>query len=214
MGRLGNVLKFGDFSSGAVIQLFTMNSLRNPNSPVALHNRASSLTTPATTSAAYTPPATDSHEIVDPHLAACSCLCDATGRRGRADPVRDPPGISAPLRRTHDRNLPEIAYRSRIAEQQLAVAAVSASVMTRQRFSQEWIATAQTSCVIVAVAFNGTTRQHALLSSTPGQYPDNTASVFPAHVLPVFGRWSAYRRIPTAAVLCRFHHGYQGCNHG
>lgn len=43
MGRLGNVLKFGDFSSGAVIQLFTMNSLRNPNSPVALHNRASSL---------------------------------------------------------------------------------------------------------------------------------------------------------------------------
>lgn len=36
MGQLGNVLKFGDFSSGAVIQLFTMNSLRNPNSPVAL----------------------------------------------------------------------------------------------------------------------------------------------------------------------------------
>ncbi len=41
--------------------------------------------------------------------------------------LRDPPDISAPLRRTHDRNLPEIAYRPRIAEQQLAVAAVSAA---------------------------------------------------------------------------------------
>ena len=36
-------LNFSPFSSGAVIQLFTMNSLRNSNSPVALHNRASSL---------------------------------------------------------------------------------------------------------------------------------------------------------------------------
>lgn len=58
--------------------------------------------------------------------------------------------------------LPEVAYRPRIAEQQLAVAAVSARVMTRQRFSQERIAAAQASGIIVAVAFNGTTRQHAL----------------------------------------------------
>lgn len=161
MGRLGNVLKFGDFSSGAVIQLFTMNSLRNPNSPVALQPGII-LTTPATTSAAYIPPATDSHEIVDPHSATCLVLCDAKGHRRCGGPIRDPPGISVPLRRTHDRNPPRGRLSPRIAEQQLAVAAVSACVMTRQRFSQEWIATAQTSCVIVAVAFNGTTRQHAL----------------------------------------------------
>lgn len=34
--------------------------------------------------------------------------------------------------------------------------------MTRQRFSQERVTAAQASGVIVAVAFNGTTRQHAL----------------------------------------------------
>ena len=38
---------------------------------------------------------------------------------------------------------PEIAYRSRIAEQQLAVAAVSARVVTCQRFSQERVTAAQ-----------------------------------------------------------------------
>src|SRR5699024_11635252 len=65
-----------------------------------------SITTPATTSPAYTPPATDSHEIVDPHSATCLVLCDATGHRRRGGPIRDPPGISVPLRRTHDRNPP------------------------------------------------------------------------------------------------------------
>ncbi len=29
MGRVGNVLKFGDFSSGAVIHIVTGNTLRN-----------------------------------------------------------------------------------------------------------------------------------------------------------------------------------------
>lgn len=57
---------------------------------------------------------------------------------------------------------PEVAYRSRIAEQQFAVAAVSACVVTCQRFSQERVTAAQASGIIVAVAFNGTSRQHAL----------------------------------------------------
>lgn len=157
MGRLGNVLKFGDFSSGAVIQLFTMNSLRNPNSPVALQPGII-LTTPATTSAAYTPPATDSHEIVVPHSATCLVLCDAIGHRRRGGPIRDPQGISAPLRRTHDRNLPRGRLSPCIAEQQFAVAAVSACVMTCQRFGQEWVTAAQTRGVIVTVAFNGSAR--------------------------------------------------------
>lgn len=213
MGRLGNVLKFGDFSSGAVIQLFTMNSLRNPNSPVALQPGII-LTTPATTSAAYIPPATDSHEIVDPHSATCLVLCDATGHRRCGGPIRDPPGISVPLRRTHDRNLPRDRLpfphcraaarcccrkcaRSDVPAIQSGTGNGGAGERRNRRGRLQWHHPAARS-----------------LSSTPGQYPDNTASVFPAHVLPVFGRWSAYRRIPTAAVLCRFHHGYQGCNHG
>ncbi len=46
-------------------------------------------------------------------------------RRQRASrcggPIRDPPGISVPLRRTLTEILPEVAYRPRIAEQQLAL---------------------------------------------------------------------------------------------
>ena len=49
-----------------------------------------------------------------------------------------------------------------IAEQQFAVAAVSARVVTCQRFGQERVTAAQAGGVIVTVAFNGTTRQHAL----------------------------------------------------
>ena len=56
----------------------------------------------------------------------------------------------------------EVAYRPCIAEQQFAVAAVSARVVTCQRFGQERVTAAQAGGVIVTVAFNGTTRQHAL----------------------------------------------------
>ena len=50
----------------------------------------------------------------------------------------------------------EVAYRPCIAEQQFAVAAVSARVVTCQRFGQERVTAAQAGGVIVTVAFNGT----------------------------------------------------------
>src|SRR5690606_29879481 len=152
--------------------------------------------TPAITSAAYTPPATDSHEIVDPHLATCLVLCDATGRRRRGGPIRDPPGISAPLRRTHDRNLP----RDRLPFPHCRAAARCCC-----RKCERNDAPAIQSGTDSGGAGERHNRRGRLqwrhpvahsLSSMPGQYPDNTALVFPAHVPPVFGRWSAYRRIP------------------
>ena len=54
--------------------------------------------------------------------------------------------------------LPEVAYRPRIAEQQFAVAAVGARVVTCQRFGQEWVTAAQAGGVVIAVAFNCSTR--------------------------------------------------------
>ncbi len=40
------------------------------------------------------------------------CLCDATGRRRRGGPIRDPPGIQLRFVELMTEIFPEIAYRS------------------------------------------------------------------------------------------------------